>query len=44
MEEQQAQTSSVEHEVNIEMGHDKETPTNMNVGVGDKGVLTWKDP
>ena len=37
MEEQQASVSDVEHEIDVEMGHNMEMTTDGNIEVGDRG-------
>ena len=43
MEEQQASVSDVEHEIDVEMGHNMEMATDGNTEVGDRGALTCQD-
>ena len=43
MEEQQASISDVEHEIDVEMGHNIEMATDGNTEVGDKGAPTCQD-
>ena len=43
MEEQQASISDVEHEIDVEMGHNIEMAIDGNTEVGDKGAPTCQD-
>ena len=38
-EEQQASISDVEHEIDVEMGHNMEMATDGNIEVGDRGGI-----
>ena len=44
MEEQQASVSNVEHEIDVEMGHNMEMATDGNIEVGDRGDTDMSRP
>ncbi|RVW89585.1 hypothetical protein CK203_036411 [Vitis vinifera] len=44
MEEQQASVSDVEHEIDVEMGHNMEMTTDGNTEVGDRGDIDVSRP
>ena len=43
MEEQQASVLDVEHEIDVEMGHNMEMATDGNTEVGDRGAPTCQN-
>ncbi|RVW82850.1 hypothetical protein CK203_051204 [Vitis vinifera] len=43
MEEQQASVSDIEHEIDVEMGHNMEMATDGNTEAGNRGALTCQD-